>query len=254
MSVRVTEVYGPEKGLRVKLPILPLLQPVIVISLILDSTIVWSRHCLKHSVYNLIWALPTLHSTYYYHTHIVDSKRLNASPRITALLSNRPGFKARCLIPIPKPAIKTAPCRFLFFNVFGFTPLYHPHANGISFLSWLCCELPNKAISLQFAVFTIFEWVQDSKDKAQTLELGPHVLATLTRLYICSSSSCLCLPNNSHALSYVWAQSAPTLTPLLWTLPHPSLSFRSQLWAPSLCSSQTGVLLLYLSLGFLVSW
>ena len=54
MSVRVTEVYGPEKGLRVKLPILPLLQPVIVISLILDSTIVWSRHCLKHSVYNLV--------------------------------------------------------------------------------------------------------------------------------------------------------------------------------------------------------
>ena len=54
MSVRVTEVYGPEKGLRVKLPILPLLQSIIVISLILDSTIVWSRHCLKHSVYNLI--------------------------------------------------------------------------------------------------------------------------------------------------------------------------------------------------------
>ena len=165
----------------------------------------WSRHCLKHSVYNLISALLTLHHTYYYPIHIADSKRLNASPEITALLSNRPEFKAKCLIPIPEPAIKTAPCEFLFLNVSGFTHLYHPHANDISFLSWLCWELPNKAISLQFAVFTIFQWVQDSKNKAQTPELGPHAPATLTLPYICRISSCLCLRHIPHALSYFWA-------------------------------------------------
>lgn len=150
----------------------------------LDSTIVWSRHCPRHSVHNLVWALPTLHSTYYYHTHIVDSKRLNASPRITALLSNRPGVKARCLIPIPKPAIKTTPCRYLFFSVFGFTHLYHSHANDISFLSWLCWELPNKAISLQFAVFSIFEWVQDSKDKAHSWPWPTCPCCSDTSLYL----------------------------------------------------------------------
>ena len=150
----------------------------------LDSTIVWSRHCPRHSVCNLVWALPTLHSTYYYHTHIVDSKRLNASPRIIALLSNRPGFKARCLIPVPKPAIKTAPCRVLFFSVFGFTHLYHSHANDISFLSWLCWELPNKAISLQCAVFSIFEWVQDSKDKAHSWPWPTCPCCSDTSLYL----------------------------------------------------------------------